>query len=1159
ADTLRSLYTKKETQAFNDTINERENEVVDFFENYHNAENEITKEQEEDNIDVEPEVLAENTEFLYNLLDDDDFNKGLDSNLLNDEEIKEAIDNSPIIHNVGDTIETVDENSRNEHFKMLIEKAKLDTFVELSKNPEFCSKTEEEKKSSLPDEVKMSFLSSLATIRTASQIMAESDGNEKTAQTQLEKLANGKYQEDATSYAVSDYADAKVVNIHSDVIIQACASSQKKAEKFCEKLKSLASGSSDEKKKHYEKAINCINSCKEKFQNGAKAIWNQRYEIAHNLQDSAPKIVTDVVATAALVGATIAGGSVLAPAVFAYGAYKATTSWMWPIVTEARKQARIQEKKYSKKRVNFATQLKEAAKSINSDKKKRKKYLKQAVWGTAAGIVGLGAAGVAAGTVGALAARSAQSISSMAIHSVNKVVETVGVLKDKEKSNLSKGITAAVGIFGTAVVGSIIASKLGLGDDAVNVSGDVAEATKGATRGIGENLGIKPDTAETTSSPFAADTLQAKQVAQNIEANAQEAEISCRTGQSGLGLENTSTVAYKGSADLWSEDTGITERQWERLRTIWDQTDNGTKEGKTAIEVYTEFYNRIPDTMLNEGGIFEGMTKEQVLFKYQRLASWNLTDHQETIKKLNKFFNCGESLNLNNNDFDVINSVTKTGAIKDVVGEGNNVVERLETGCNDGVVVINRTVVENVQEETIATNTSSNMFEHRGQGNNIYLTKDEEASATYNKGNSLDGEFVKNVEDNKINITAKNVKVLTETQERSSIEIGSGSKEENFNASSLTSQSSSNSVVLGSGSKEENFDIGTLASQSNANQESSSITLGSGSKEENFDESALTPQGKEADLSAASTFTNSEDQIVTTEIIDGKKVTTTTSYSVVEGVEDVNEGTRAAGNIVERGGYNYTGLTEKQYNATATFYKNRYGLDAYETFASRITDDMRSKGGVFEGLSVEQSMFAMKQIISWGYGETGQFNQEVDIMFDYLKGCSGTISVENSTQIKALVDRVCEDGSMIDITGNKPIMARHFEVGNCGETSNLVTEKAASGVTEDSGDTLNRLFMKPNTIVSTEPIFENLGKGKDINLSVDENLSINKLKGNTINDGSIIKENVSADEIDNIEAKNTDVLVRETRKGVNNGKIKIPTKGKGTNFAFTNQGNGIGY
>ena len=44
--------------------------------------------------------------------------------------------------------------------------------------------------------------------------------------------------------------------------------------------------------------------------------------------------------------------------------------------------------------------------------------------------------------------------------------------------------------------------------------------------------------------------------------------------------------------------------------------------------------------MLEIGGIFEGMTREQVLFKYERLSSWNLTQHQEVIRRMDSFFGC---------------------------------------------------------------------------------------------------------------------------------------------------------------------------------------------------------------------------------------------------------------------------------------------------------------------------------------------------------------------------------------------------------------------------------------------------------------------------------------------------------------------------------------
>ena len=72
-----------------------------------------------------------------------------------------------------------------------------------------------------------------------------------------------------------------------------------------------------------------------------------------------------------MVGATVASAPWLGSAVAAYGAYKVASSWVWPIVTEARKNARIERKEGKKSKIKFVDQLREASDSIFKNKEKR--------------------------------------------------------------------------------------------------------------------------------------------------------------------------------------------------------------------------------------------------------------------------------------------------------------------------------------------------------------------------------------------------------------------------------------------------------------------------------------------------------------------------------------------------------------------------------------------------------------------------------------------------------------------------------------------------------------------------------------------------------------------------------------------------------------------
>ena len=107
----------------------------------------------------------------------------------------------------------------------------------------------------------------------------------------------------------------------------------------------------------------------------------------------------------------------------------------------------------------FSERFKEVTKNVFGNAEERKAYLKEAGWGSAAGLVGLGAAGaVASGALSSLGAgasavvaRSAQRLSSLAVSAVNGAMNTITTLKNKKKTFWDKafavagfGITAAV-------------------------------------------------------------------------------------------------------------------------------------------------------------------------------------------------------------------------------------------------------------------------------------------------------------------------------------------------------------------------------------------------------------------------------------------------------------------------------------------------------------------------------------------------------------------------------------------------------------------------------------------------------------------------------------------------------------------------------------------
>lgn len=70
---------------------------------------------------------------------------------------------------------------------------------------------------------------------------------------------------------------------------------------------------------------------------------------------------------------------------------------------------------------------------------------------------------------------------------------------------------------------------------------------------------------------------------------------------------------------------------------------------------------------------------------------------------------------------------------------------------------------------------------------------------------------------------------------------------------------------------------------------------------------------------------------------------------------------------------------------------------------NRITDDMRAKGGMFEGLSKAQALYSVQQMTAWSNDQHGAFAKEISTMIEYLKGeCKDTITVSESAPLKPL-------------------------------------------------------------------------------------------------------------------------------------------------------------
>ena len=323
------------------------------------------QQDKEEEIAASAEEVLDNTSFLKQEFGNDKFQQ----DFFADEEIKAAEKNTPVYDINPETQERfeLEGDDKHAHFEMLFEKAKLDVWREQAGSKEFHNLKNKDKKKSLFAAVKNSFLSTVAHLRTSAQIEREVPDAVHAVQKE-DKNFFAKQAGSMLSKIQNALNPDKEIKISSSSVMAACAESEARTNKFARKLADLAKKATGKKKECFSKAALMTHKAKEAFAEKAKLVWGQRYEFMANIRDRAPKIVTDMAATGVLVGATALSAPWLGTAVIGYGAYKAASAWVWPIVTHARKEARLAQKDAKAPKMKFWDRLKKSADTVTSSK-----------------------------------------------------------------------------------------------------------------------------------------------------------------------------------------------------------------------------------------------------------------------------------------------------------------------------------------------------------------------------------------------------------------------------------------------------------------------------------------------------------------------------------------------------------------------------------------------------------------------------------------------------------------------------------------------------------------------------------------------------------------------------------------------------------------------
>ena len=1025
------------------------------------------KQEKEEEITASAEEAMENASFIKSEFDDEQFKQSFFA----DKEIQKAEKYTPVYDINPETQERfeLEGDERHAHFEMLFEKAKLDVWREEAGNKEFSQLDSKKKKNRIFEAVKNSFLGTLAHLRTSAQVE-----NEVPQAAEAVKSNNRNFfaKQAASLFAKVQKAISfdKEVKISSSSVMAACAETEAKTNNFAKRFANLAKKSSGKAKECYSKVSLLTHKFKESFVSKAKVVWGQRYEFMANIRDRAPKIVTDLAATGVLVGATAASAPWLGTAVIAYGAYKATSAWVWPVVTHARKAQRLAKNDEKAPKMSFFKRLKQSANQVVGTKD----YYKEAGWGCAAGLLGLGAAGATASLgAGALVQKSFQSLSSTAVYATNSVTNAVKKLREKDGNWWSKGAAVA----SAAVMTYVLAS--------------CGEHTEDVVRTTQVNGGLPNLT--NPGEPY----VQPAKVSTAVQETVQAAPVKISVPEN------------------WEESMGITEKQWTRLQSFW---------GGEAK--YNYFYQKITDDMLKDGGIFAGKTREQVLFEYERLSSWNLPQHQEVIKRMDSFFGCDgeERIMLTTEDTKSLNDVMPNGSIRDVNGSecvrvtgrdvncGEEAIrydEKVDCGCEEKVVV-NETVQKPASKEPTFTEVTGSKTEITVEQTQV---SEQHSSVKVVKANNLKpGKILGDADATTVAQTrADNVEVV----------IGKGSTE-----AANAAQGDASDIVITDDIEFEDVPGETIYVDKAAAQAAQNVA--SSSEKISF---------TEVSGSRTEVHTGDSEAGVTTNTDAGKHVVTVADGDVKETIipnsADVKVGTPAADNVPERGGYMNTGLTEKQYHRMETFFKDKFGENAFEDYMNRITDDMRAKGGMFEGLSKAQALYSVQQMTAWSDDQHGAFAKEISTMIEYLKGeCKDTITLTESEQIKGIIDKVNENGTIDGVTGTTNKMVKYFQANDCGEAGTYNVQEVAGDAhtTQPSGNKFARFFKKIwNT--SPEPVFTEVeGTTRVIEVVhtekqvVDPNVVV--VKANNLRPGKILGE-TTVGAVSGVQPDNVEVVIGE--------------------------------
>ncbi len=409
----------------------------------------------------------------------------------------------------------------------------------------------------------------------------------------------------------------KPINLSAGNVITSCADSVVKLEDYVQTLGKKVGNSPVVKK--FKKEV-------QNFDNGCREVWKNKWEIAKGIIASVRRnkwqVGLGLTGSAAVTGAALLAPQVTVPVMAGYMAYTSAAAWVAPILDEA--AALRKDAKASGKKLGLWASLKQARKNKAADAA----YKRKAAINTGFAILGGGliGAGHVAGWFGG--ASAAAAVSERTIATITRVagsntalgVETVFARNayknapEDKKEELRKNYVLARNALGLGLVVGGIATYAGLSHGGGNAQQVTDNAFDGAAQG---------DVPEVDANANA-----------NVNAN--------------VAADNAADVVaddyFVEQIPEYNSDMGIEEWQY--------ATVLRTRSSKDLLRMY----NNLDDDMMKN---FEGMTREQVLYKYNRLDAVTKIVNPKTgvsidgatrhvwdaeLKDLKSMLECGDQL-----------------------------------------------------------------------------------------------------------------------------------------------------------------------------------------------------------------------------------------------------------------------------------------------------------------------------------------------------------------------------------------------------------------------------------------------------------------------------------------------------------------------------------